>query len=519
MHRTLAIAWGLFVLTASTAAEIGVPNQLPRAKNVLVIVLDDVGTDKLGFYGETPPTVPHQPCVVVPPTHVPPYAHTPRLDALRQGGILFQNAYANPVCSPTRSCILTGRYAFRTGIGTITNAGTAKLADSEVLIPELLRDGLQGPIQMSGLPYKSGAFGKWHLTYLAGNESHAVDNGFHRFYGSISNVNGLGEEYFSWSKIQHDAGGSPMPSVSTTWNGTVTSADAKAWINAQTKAFFAYVCFNPPHAPFQVPPQALVSPATWAEVVCWGGFEGAIAGSNDPVELRRLYYRAMLEAIDKEIDNLLGGITPAKLANTMVIVIGDNGTPPAILDTPPHTAGHAKGTVYEWGVRVPLIVSGPLVPTPPPGGWTSDAIVGAVDLWRTIAAITGADPAAAAPGVAIDGVSFLPVILDPANDPGPRAYAFSQLFTPIGVPPLPPNQNLCFGVHNRCISDGRYKYIRKQVVKSPVTCDPPSYTHEFYRIVEDREETYDFLAGMAWTPGAFAAYQAMTAEMDAVSQP
>ena len=521
MRRVLAIAWALAVTAAVSTAQHGGQSGLPPAKNVLVIVLDDVGTDKLSFYGETPPTPQHLPCVVVPPTHIPPYASTPRLDELRRGGIWFTNAYANPVCSPTRACILTGRYAFRTGIGMITNAGTSKLPDSEVLIPELLRDGfVNGPIEVSGLPYKCGAFGKWHLTHLVGNASHAVDNGFHRFYGSISNVAALDEDYFDWTKVEDNADGLPpaFPS-STTWHGTVTRSDAANWINAQTKAFFAYVCFNPPHAPFQVPPQHLVSTATWNEIVCWGGSEGAVADDTDPVQLRRLYYRAMLEAIDKEIDNLLDEIEP-KLANTMVFVIGDNGTPGPIIESPPHTSGHGKGTVYEWGVRVPLIVSGPLVDTPVPAdGWRCDVPVGAVDLWSTIAAITGADPDDAAPGVAIDGVSFLPVILDPANDPGTRQYAFSQYFSPNGVPPSPPSQNACFGVHNRSLSDGRYKYIRKQVPKDPVDCDPPEYTQEFYRIVDDREETFDFLANTSWTPGAWAAYQAMTAEMDVVSQP
>jgi hypothetical protein len=56
-------------------------------------------------------------------------------------------------------------------------------------------------------------------------------------------------------------------------------------------------------------------------------------------------------------------------------------------------------------------------------------------------------------------------------------------------------------------------------VKTPVTCDPPTYTHEFYRIGESHEETIDFVANGLWTPGAWATYQAMIAEMDAASTP
>jgi hypothetical protein len=149
----------------------------------------------------------------------------------------------------------------------------------------------------------------------------------------------------------------------------------------------------------------------------------------------------------------------------------------------------------------------------------SDVPVGAVDLWRTLAAITGANPSLAAPNVTIDGVSFLPVILDPLHHPGNRQYTFSQQFWPNGVPLPPPNQNQCFNFHNRSISDGSYAYLRIQNAKPRGDCDPPTYAQHFFRIGECHEETIDLLATGTWPPGALATYQAMTAEMDAVSQP
>jgi len=492
---------------------------MAQAKNILLIVLDDVGTDKISFYGETVPSTPLISCPdVAPASYVEPYAETPRLDRLRQSGILFNNAYANPLCSPTRACIQTGRYPFRTGMGTVSDQSPYKLPDSEVLIPELLKNGFRGS-PLVGLPYKCGAFGKWHLTILSGNETHPTDNGFDRFYGSIANVANFNESYFRWTKIEHDAGEPPpVPFTTTTWYGTATRTDASNWINAQSNAFFAYVCFNPPHGPFEVPPQALVSASTRDEIACLGFEAGDQATDSDPVQKRRLFYKAMIEAIDTEIGNLLDSIDPAKLANTMIIMMADNGTPESVMNIPPHTASHGKLTVYEWGVRVPLIVSGPLVPAP--GGFVSDAPVGAVDLWRTIAAITGASPTLAAPNVTIDGVSFLPVILDPLHHPGNRKYAFSQYFKPNGVPLPPPDQNRCFNLHSRCISDGSYAYLRIQNLKARGhDCDPPTYVQYFFRIGESHEQTIDLLTTGAMTPGALATYQAMTAEMDAVSQP
>src|SRR5262245_29650817 len=76
----------------------------PLKHNVLVFVLDDLGTEKLDFYGQSAS-----------------YPPTPQLDKLRQSGVLFANAYVNPLCSPTRTCVQTGRYAFRTGMGTNGN--------------------------------------------------------------------------------------------------------------------------------------------------------------------------------------------------------------------------------------------------------------------------------------------------------------------------------------------------------------------------------------------------------------
>src|SRR5262249_34826021 len=142
----------------------------------------------------------------------------------------------------------------------------------EVFLPELLKNGF---VPSKGvLPYRCGAFGKWHLTYdyvvpgqelvANGNESHAIDNGYDRFYGMMSNVGMLdnGDHHFSWRKVEHDAGDAPRILHVNRWSATVVREDAVAWISNQTGPFLAYVAFNPPHAPHQVPPKALLSQAT-----------------------------------------------------------------------------------------------------------------------------------------------------------------------------------------------------------------------------------------------------------------
>lgn len=517
----LCIASTLLSTTAAASqADLGQSTLAPtRPKNILIIVLDDLGTDKLGFYGETP--TPCQPGTCTPCSPSP-YPITPNLNQLRSKGILFTNAYGNPLCSPTRACIQTGRHGFRTGVGTITGPGTFELSDSEVFLPELLRDGFPpGPPFPVGLPYQRAVFGKWHLTTSTGNESHAVDNGYQRYYGSISNV----WDYFDWTKIEHDAGSPPVsipidgsttiPPYSTdTWHGSVTSRDALQWINAQSNAFLACVCFGPPHFPLQVPPLSLVSTPTRTDLGCSlmaPLLAGDVVDWNDPPWIRRLVYRAMIEAVDTEIGNLINGMDAAKRANTMIFVIGDNGTEPELLDDPPHAFSHGKFSVYEWGVRVPLIVAGPMLPLGIPiGGFTSAAPVNAVDLWSTVAAITGADENLAAPQWPLDSISFLPVIQNPAY-PGDREFAFSQSFQPNGVLQLPPPS--CYSTNRRSLSNGTHKYLRLQNPLTP--CAIPTYVEHFFDISADREEANDLIG--TTDPALLAILNQMRAEMTVLS--
>src|SRR5262245_51865765 len=86
--------------------------------NVLIVVADDLGTDLVGCFGD--------------PTMRPP---TPTLDALAANGLVFTNAHADPVCSPSRAALMTGRYAFRTGVGDGLSPGMPGLDPGEICMP------------------------------------------------------------------------------------------------------------------------------------------------------------------------------------------------------------------------------------------------------------------------------------------------------------------------------------------------------------------------------------------------
>ena len=205
----------------------------------------------------------------------------------------------------------------------------------------------------------------------------------------------------------------------------------------------------------------------------------------------------------------------------MVYVVCDNGTPGGMIPDE-HTPQHGKATMYEGGVRVPMVVQGPLTTIP----GDCEALTGAVDLWKTIGAIAGASNVTntCTGNQTLDSLSFLPCIQNPASA-GSRTVAFSQLFLPNG--PHDSSTFDCLTMHQRAITDGDYKLIRRldpngqtclQCASDPLTPKPCEYKEEFYRISFDPDELFDFFEQHAWTPGANAAYQFLTGEMNTLSE-
>jgi arylsulfatase A-like enzyme len=423
------LIWLLGLVTLATEVEPR-PSPIPIRPNLLVIVLDDTGVEKLSVYS--------------PPVPTPP---TPVLTQIAQSGVRFTNAYSDPLCSPTRATVMTGRYGFRTGFGT---NGNYSLPSSEVSLAELLKNGFPGQPNL----YRCGAFGKWHLT-TPGDFTHAVSQGFDQFAGPMENVN----NHFDWDLVRADAMGFTITTVGSptgpfdesTFTASVVRQEALAWINAQAQPFCAYIGFNPPHAPFQVPPLTTVSDATQAQIT---GLGYAPGDNLDRTPDDQLAYDWLVEAVDTEIGRLINGIAPATRANTTILIVGDNGTPQPVIQVPPYQTQHAKGTVYQQGTLVPLVAAGRLVNA---GGLTSTGLVNTVDVWLTIAALADAQLPS---GVMIDGVSFGHLLRDPALASA-RAAAFVQRYSPLG--PYVPNPNEPPpGVvsHLRGMNDGTYKYLR-----------------------------------------------------------
>ncbi len=382
-----------------------IPASTLQPQNVLLIVADNLGVDALAAYGEG--------------TGFP---NTPTIDRMASQGVLFRNAWATPKCSSTRATILTGRYGFRTGItGTVTSTDLQALSPNETLIPEVLSIHTQSPAQAM--------IGKWHLgNCLNGKRRGPNIAGFSYYAGSFANLVSKGQSFFEWNKTVNG-----QTSLVQTYATTDNVNEAAAWIQTQSaQPWFLYLSFNAPHEPFHIPPHDLVSPATLARLPQNELGLTQPAGTTCKGNDRRACYLAMIEAMDAEIGRLFASIPLEMLARTTVIFVGDNGTSKAVT-RPPFLAQHAKDTLYEGGVNVPLIISGTGVVNP---NRESAALVNTTDLFATALELATGRPTAELLPVDLvhdsvdlvhDSVSLNPILKD-VPEAAQRHYAYTELF-------------------------------------------------------------------------------------------
>ena len=388
-------SWGIFTASLLFSAPMYAGN------NILLIIADDFGVDSHGLYGIGSSTAP-----------------TPTINSLASQGVRFDQAWSNPVCSPTRATILTGRYSFRTGVGDA-------LVDNMISPSEFtVGDALQS------LGYQTAVIGKWHLGTIASGGL-PENMGFDYFSGHWYGIGQL-PDYFNW--IKYTNSGTSSTTV-TTYATTENVNDAIDWINDQenlnpNKPWFLWLAFNAPHKPFHKPPDNLHS-------------YDYLTGTEVDIQQNTVpYYQAMVEAMDTEINRLLNNVD---MSNTNIIFIGDNGTPFAG-SVPPADRSRVKGKLYQGGIWVPLIISGPVVTNI---NRSNRALVNTADLFATIIEMAGGGVSNLAPnGTLIDSVSLLPLLNDPAQDELCQ-YIFSERFNATDA-----------ALNGKTMRNGQYKLIR-----------------------------------------------------------
>lgn len=329
--------------------------------NLLLVIADDVGVDRINGY--------HDGALM---------ATTPTLDSLRSVGITFTNAIAAPVCSPTRSAIMSGKYGVNNGVGGVP--GNLDL-DQISIFKELAT--------RTNSAYADAVIGKWHISSRPTDPNHPLDHGADYFMGVMGGSPG---DYFAWNRAEN---GTSTPSTEY-----VTSAITDAsidWVNDQTEPWFLWLAHPAPHSPFHVPPEGLYT----------------IEDTSDDVGK----YIAMIESVDHEVNRLLNNMTDSVRENTLVVFIGDNGTPNANLQDYPERRG--KGTLYQGGMRVPFIVAGAGVSRQ---GVREDALVHVTDIYATLLEVAGTD----LPGGIYNSHSFAH-LFTPEREGTTRNYNYNEI--------------------------------------------------------------------------------------------
>ncbi|TRX71097.1 sulfatase-like hydrolase/transferase [Carboxylicivirga sp. M1479] len=262
--------------------------------NILLIIADDMGLDATPGYSEG----------VQKP-------NMPNLDRLISLGITFDNAWAYPLCSPTRASILTGKYGSQTGVLSVENAA---ISSDEISIQAYLDANTSSN-------YAHAHFGKWHLSKF--NQTSAPnDLGIGYFAGQMQG--GL-LDYHSW-----DLNINGTTEACNEYHTTKITELTIDWINQQTQPWFCWLAYSAPHTPFHYPPSEMHS-----------------QDENEGSDLSM--YLAMMESMDYQMGRLFDSMDETTLANTIILFIGDNGTEKAVLQAP-YRGRKGKGSLYQGAI-------------------------------------------------------------------------------------------------------------------------------------------------------------------------
>lgn len=344
------------------ATEIAIIEETPPP-NILFVIADDMGKDATPNYseGQEKPQM-------------------PTLEMLANSGITFDNVWAYPVCSPTRASMITGKLGYHTGV--------LEVEQDISLSEESLHDFVKS--QSNGA-YDTALIGKWHLS---NNITDPNNMGIDYFSGIIG---GGVSSYNNWKEVTNGS-----RTDNTSYTTTAFSSSAIDWISNREKPWFLWLAFNAPHTPFHLAPANLHQ-------------QGSLPSDDTSIAANPLpYYFSAIEALDKELGRVIAAI-PNGLENTIVIFLGDNGTPSQVIQAP-YRLRRAKGSIHQGGINVPMVIAGAGVNRK---GVRETALIQSTDLFTTIAQMAGA-------GITEkhNSKSFYS-LLNNANAPT-RAYAYAE---------------------------------------------------------------------------------------------
>ena len=297
MRYALLISWLCFSLCAQAA----------KQPDIVFFLIDDLGYADCGFNGGKE-------------------IKTPNIDRLAQSGAIIENHYVQPVCSPTRSTLLTGRYPTHTGVYTIVSPGAPwGLPLAERTLADALRSA----------GYRTALTGKWHLGEFEKAyqpNARGFDHQYGHFFGML--------DYFTherMNKLDWYRNGEPLKEEGYTTHLIAKEACKVIATGDQSKPLFLYVPFNGVHSPFQVP-ESYLKPYAHLK-----GNRQKLAG--------------MLAAVDEAIGQIEAALKQAgRLENTLIVFSSDNGGPSPGDNTP---LRDFKGSIFEGGTRAAAFATWP----------------------------------------------------------------------------------------------------------------------------------------------------------------
>jgi arylsulfatase I/J len=366
-RRLLAGVAGCAVLAVVAPALAAAQTEgAPARPHVVYIVADDLGYHDAGFQGSE--------------------IATPNLDRLAAEGVRLGRYYVQPMCTPTRAALMTGRYPLRYGLqtGVIPSGARYGLALDELTLPQAL--GAAG--------YRTALVGKWHLGH-ADKAYWPTQRGFQSFYGPLvgeidhfeHSAHGVKDWYRDETLVDE-----------TGYDTDLFGAEAERIIAGHDPEtpLLLYLAFTAPHTPYQAPEAYLAR----------------FAAIADP---QRRAYAAMIGAMDDQIGRVMAALEAQGMReDTLIVFHSDNGGTRSKMfagesavagELPPDNRPlrDGKGTLYEGGTRVAAVLNWP---GQIPAG-EIDALIHVVDMMPTLAGLAGADLGAAKP---LDGRDFWPAL-------------------------------------------------------------------------------------------------------------
>lgn len=350
-HTLFCIAWLVSSLTMNAAQP-----------NILYILADDMGYEDAGFMGSKE-------------------IRTPELDKLAHAGTILSSYYVQPLCSPTRATLMTGRYPTRTGVYTVVRPHAPwGLGLQERTLPQALREA----------GYETAIVGKWHLGEF--QEAYrptkrGFDHQYGLWFGMIDYFTHKRDDTLDWHR-------NDQPCTDEGYSTHLIAKEACLLIREKTsdKPLFLYLPFNAVHGPYQVPDSYLKP---------YGHLNG----------MRRTY-AGMVSAMDEAVGQVIAALKEKGLLdNTLIIFSSDNGgpSPGKITSNGPLRAG--KGSIYEGGIRVCAFARWP--GHIPEGKTISEPLQG-VDWFPTLLKLAGAKLEQTLP---LDGRDIWPVLTEGAKSP------------------------------------------------------------------------------------------------------